>query len=185
MSDNKQPDTMRPIPDGGLKDAMPAWLKRPPAWRNMPTAEERHERTLPEPDTSVIDPHSLLDVSDLPQWLQAIAERGNLPAPEPDPVIVHGVEQLQAAATRHQQIEPPAATEPEVGVESPEPTSEHEASSEASAEVTTTTETPPTQEVATRTPASTPQESRSSWMIPLIAIALVAILAIVVLVIIL
>lgn len=184
MSDNKQPDTMRPIPDGGLKDAMPAWLKRPPAWRNMPTAEERHERTLPEPDTSVIDPHSLLDVSDLPQWLQTIAERGNMPVPEPDPVIVHGVEQVQAA-TRHHHNEPAAAPETGAAVEQLEPTSDIEVAPETSIEVTKTTESTPAQEVATPTQVSTPEESRSPWTIPLIAIGLVVILAVVVLLIIL
>lgn len=77
MSDKSE--QMKPIPDGGLKEAMPSWLKRPPAWRDLPSVEERHERTLPDPDTSTIDPHSLVDVSDLPQWLQAIAARSNEP----------------------------------------------------------------------------------------------------------
>ena len=178
MRDNKQPDTMRPIPDGGLKDSMPAWLKRPPAWRNMPTAEERHERTLPEPDTSVIDPHTLLDVSDLPQWLQAIAERGNLPAPEPDPVIEHGVKQVQAAATHHRASETSVEPEPEFAVEQPETTPEPEAPTET---VTTVAEATSVQEAPTQTPVVNPQESRSPWMIPLIAIAPVVILAIVLL----
>lgn len=97
MSDEQQPDHMRPIPDGGLKDAMPAWLTRPPAWRAMPSAEERHQRTLPEPDTSTIDPHTLLDVGDLPQWLQAIAARGEIRLPEPDASVDHAVEQVMAA----------------------------------------------------------------------------------------
>lgn len=99
MSDEQQPDHMRPIPDGGLKDAMPGWLKRPPAWRSMPTATERHERTLPEPDTSQIDPRTLLDVSDLPQWLQTIAARGAIPLPEPDASVDHAVEQVRAATS--------------------------------------------------------------------------------------
>jgi hypothetical protein len=97
MSDAKQPEQMRPIPDGGLKDAMPSWLKRPPAWRDLPTAEQRHERGLPEPDTSEIDPRSLVDVSDLPKWLQAIAARGDIPVPVPDPSVDHAVEVVQAA----------------------------------------------------------------------------------------
>ena len=83
---SEKSEQMRPIPDGGLKEAMPSWLKRPPAWRDLPSVEERHERTLPEPDTSTIDPHSLVDVTDLPQWLQAIAARGNVPAPAADDV---------------------------------------------------------------------------------------------------
>lgn len=112
MSEDQQPETMRPIPDGGLKDAMPSWLKRPPAWRSMPTAEERHERTLPEPDTSEIDPKTLVDVNDLPQWLQVIAARGEVPFPEPDQAIEHALEQIQAASAR---------TKPEVEKDEPEP----------------------------------------------------------------
>lgn len=105
MSDNHHPETMRPIPDGGLKDAMPSWLKRPPAWRAMPTAEERRERALPEPDTSTIDPATLLSVADLPQWLQAIAARGDVPVPEPDAIVEHAVEQVQAAQSAVQENE--------------------------------------------------------------------------------
>ena len=83
---SEKSEQMRPIPDGGLKEAMPSWLKRPPAWRDLPSVEERHERTLPEPDTSTIDPHSLVDVTDLPQWLQAVAAKGKVPAPAADDV---------------------------------------------------------------------------------------------------
>lgn len=100
MSKDQQPEELRPIPDGGLKDTMPGWLKRPPAWRNMPSAEQRHERTLPEPDTSEIDPRSLVDVSDLPQWLQTIAARGEVPVPEPDQTVGYALQQVQAANQR-------------------------------------------------------------------------------------
>ena len=100
MSDEQQSEEMRPIPDGGLKDAMPSWLKRPPAWRSMPSAEERHERTLPEPDTSEINPKTLVDVSDLPQWLQAIVDRGANSVPEPDEAVGYALEQIQAATVR-------------------------------------------------------------------------------------
>lgn len=100
MSDDQQPEDLRPIPDGGLKDSMPGWLKRPPAWRSMPTAEQRHERTLPEPDTSEIDPKTLVDVNDLPQWLQTIAARGEVPVPEPDETVGHALQQVQAAKER-------------------------------------------------------------------------------------
>ena len=98
MSDTKQPEQMRSIPDGGLKDAMPSWLKRPPAWRDLPTAEQRRERALPEPDTSEIDPRTLVDVNDLPQWLQAIAARGDIPAPVADAAVDHAVEVVEAAS---------------------------------------------------------------------------------------
>lgn len=66
----------------------------------MPTAQERHERTLPEPDTSEIDPTTLVDVNDLPQWLQTIAARGDIPLPEPDESVGHALEQIQAAASK-------------------------------------------------------------------------------------
>lgn len=105
MSDDQQPEDLRPIPDGGLKDSMPGWLKRPPAWRNMPTAEQRHERTLPEPDTSEIDPKSLVEVSDLPQWLQTIASRGDVPAPQPDETVGYALQQIQAVSSRSRDIE--------------------------------------------------------------------------------
>lgn len=106
MSDKQQPEELRPIPDGGLKDTMPGWLKRPPAWRNMPSAEERHERTLPEPDTSEIDPKALVDVSDLPKWLQTIAARGDVPVPEPDQAVGHALVQIQAASARTREVRP-------------------------------------------------------------------------------
>ena len=107
MSDSEPNEPMRPIPDGGLKDAMPAWLKRPPAWRSVPSAAERHERRLPEPDISTIDPASLVDVSDLPQWLQTIAARedAEIPAPVVEHAIAH-VERVQVERTEEVEIEP-------------------------------------------------------------------------------
>jgi hypothetical protein len=90
-----EPDTMRPIPDGGLQQSMPEWLRRPPAWRNLPKREEPAKAEppvtvpareplpaqlpvhLPEPDTSEIDPRSLVDIADLPQWLQDLATRSD------------------------------------------------------------------------------------------------------------
>jgi hypothetical protein len=89
-----EPEEMRPIPDGGLRQSMPEWLRRPPAWRNLPKKDDAEsapvpeasaetvehsaatpEKRLPEADTSEIDPRSLVDISDLPQWLQDIAAR--------------------------------------------------------------------------------------------------------------
>lgn len=84
---------------------MPSWLKRPPAWRSVPSAEERRERALPEPDTSEIDPRTLLEVSDLPEWLQTLAARGDVPVPEPDAAVVHAVKQLQAAAAHSKPLD--------------------------------------------------------------------------------
>lgn len=82
-------EAMRPIPDGGLQQSMPEWLRRPPAWRNLPKREEAvspvstgissglSARELPAPDTSEIDPRSLVDIADLPQWLQEVAARAD------------------------------------------------------------------------------------------------------------
>jgi hypothetical protein len=80
-------DTMRPIPDGGLQQSMPEWLRRPPAWRNLPKREEpvkaespvavQERAPLPDADTSEIDPRSLVDIADLPQWLQDLASRSD------------------------------------------------------------------------------------------------------------
>ncbi len=64
----------RPIPTDGLAEALPDWLQRPPAWRGM-TVREPARRDLPPPDTSVIDPRTMLELEDLPVWLQRIAAR--------------------------------------------------------------------------------------------------------------
>lgn len=99
-----EPDMMRPIPDGGLQQSMPEWLRRPPAWRNLPKkavttdeavagpaqADQEPEQQstqvavqLPEADTSEIDPRSLVDITDLPQWLQDMAARSDALASPP------------------------------------------------------------------------------------------------------
>lgn len=96
-------DVLPSLPDGGLSEKMPDWLRRPPAWRSLPKADAAREpdtpaavvrdpetvaaappRVLPEPDTSVIDPRTLVDVADLPEWLQEIAAREQAS----DPVVV-------------------------------------------------------------------------------------------------
>ncbi|MGC4105440.1 MAG: hypothetical protein QM753_03670 [Thermomicrobiales bacterium] len=110
------PDAGPIIPDGGLTDAMPDWLRRPPAWRGIPVpdlpmppdatgesapdavaddalanaptpdapdatpvpdaeGEMRTPKTLPPPDTSPIDPTSLVELDDLPAWLIGIGKR--------------------------------------------------------------------------------------------------------------
>jgi len=63
----------RAIPDGGLGAAMPEWLQQTPSWKRSP--EPTPVRSIPAPDTSVIDPRHLIDVDDLPQWLQAVSSR--------------------------------------------------------------------------------------------------------------
>lgn len=92
-STTREPDAMRPIPDGGLQQAIPEWLRRPPAWRNLPKREDpavaavetasTPVRELPEPDTGTIDPRTLVDVLDLPQWLQDMAARESAAVPAP------------------------------------------------------------------------------------------------------
>ena len=63
----------RAIPDGGLGSAMPEWLQETPSWKRSP--EPPPVRSIPAPDTSVIDPRTLIDIDDLPQWLQAVSSR--------------------------------------------------------------------------------------------------------------
>lgn len=89
MPDSQRPGAGPRIPDGGLQNAMPDWLRRPPAWRNVPKQEssavqEAVAQAAPEPaeDQSPIDPTTLVDISDLPQWLQDIAAR---PTPVREP----------------------------------------------------------------------------------------------------
>lgn len=77
MSDREDKSNLPPIPDGGLTEAMPDWLRRPPAWRTLPDREVTPpvpEATgdLPEPDESVIDPRTFLGDDDLPEWLRTL-----------------------------------------------------------------------------------------------------------------
>jgi hypothetical protein len=95
---------LRPLPDGGLGENMPDWLRRPPAWRELPTAEpvqdvpimdvhgaERGravvERDLAPEDTSVIEPGKLIDFEDLPAWLREVGRK-----PSADGFHAHGGE---------------------------------------------------------------------------------------------
>ena len=66
------------IPDGGLGDALPEWLRTTPSWTKAPDAP----RAIPEPDTSVIDPASLVTIDDLPAWLRAVAARSASKRPQ-------------------------------------------------------------------------------------------------------
>ncbi len=63
----------RPIPDGGLGSAMPDWMRQTPSWKRQ--AEPAAVRMIPEAETSIIDPRQLIDIDDLPEWLQAVASR--------------------------------------------------------------------------------------------------------------
>jgi len=75
MSDERDEERLPPIPDGGLSESMPEWLRRPPAWRTLKDADvsqtvpSRTDR-LPDEDTSVIDPRTFLTEDDLPAWLR-------------------------------------------------------------------------------------------------------------------
>lgn len=105
-------DEMRPLPDGGLQSTMPEWLRRPPAWRDLPRAETAGEvATVPEPDTSVIDPRTLVDVADLPPWLQGIGKRGTDPGESPGTVRVVGTREEEIM--RPQRHEDPEITQPD------------------------------------------------------------------------
>ncbi|MDQ4044945.1 MAG: hypothetical protein M3173_05800 [Chloroflexota bacterium] len=71
----REEEQLPPIPDGGLAESMPEWLRRPPAWRTLPDAEVEHGKPaeadeLPEADTSPIDPRTFLTDDDLPDWLR-------------------------------------------------------------------------------------------------------------------
>ena len=91
------------MPDGGLTEGLPDWLRRPPAWRNLPRREAGTdpeitdgEPALPDPDTSVIDPRTLVDVADLPEWLQQIAARGEKPALDSPETIDQSMQESKA-----------------------------------------------------------------------------------------
>lgn len=71
-SDEGAPDALPPIPDGGLSAGMPEWIRRAPAWRGLPDAGTP-PRAVPQPDTTPIDPRTMLTVDDLPLWLQRLA----------------------------------------------------------------------------------------------------------------
>ena len=77
MADRDDQSHLPPIPDGGLAESMPDWLRRPPAWRTLPEREvaipePEAAAELPAPDASVIDPRTFLSDDDLPAWLRAL-----------------------------------------------------------------------------------------------------------------
>lgn len=84
-------DRLPPIPDGGLSESMPEWLRRPPAWRTLPDAdvvqrEPERSGELPEADSSVIDPREFLVDDDLPEWLRRFGQSARgVGAPEGRP----------------------------------------------------------------------------------------------------
>lgn len=132
-ADQGEPDALPPIPDGGLGSGMPEWLRRPPAWRVAGTSAipaAPPPRDIPPPDTSPIDPRTILTVDDLPAWLQGIAHAASVggradqedptveqdsgaPAtvPEPAPVLPGGGRET-AAAPSPERPAPTAVREP-------------------------------------------------------------------------
>ncbi|MGI8405650.1 MAG: hypothetical protein ACR2OE_12965 [Thermomicrobiales bacterium] len=104
--DESDPD-LRPLPDGGLGENMPDWLRRPPAWRDLPVtlvAESRviaplvpaekdatvAKRELPPQDTSIIDPKTLIEFDDLPAWLRELGASRSAASSLPESVDPRG-----------------------------------------------------------------------------------------------
>lgn len=90
-----------PIPDGGLSTSMPDWLRRPPAWRNLPDhgvepPPVAGSVALPEPDASVIDPREFIHDDDLPGWLRSM--RRPAPLAEVDPPVATEPDNLQTVS---------------------------------------------------------------------------------------
>ena len=116
---------MRPLPDGGLGENMPDWLRRPPAWRvlpatQMPAFEPDPETTtppreLPPEDTSVIEPTSLIEFDDLPRWLRELGTqrltREDEMAETVDASVTDG-EDLESSAPLAPESAPSAVPEP-------------------------------------------------------------------------
>jgi hypothetical protein len=111
-------EEMRPLPDGGLQSEMPDWLRRPPAWRNLERDASGEERQLPEPDTSVIDPRTLVDIGDLPQWLQEVAARHGERSRPTQHVVTGHIEEDGVMQTNDQNnSDTPNATDRQVAFE--------------------------------------------------------------------
>lgn len=111
-------EEMRPLPDGGLQSGMPDWLRRPPAWRNLGREASGEERVLPEPDTSVIDPRTLVDIGDLPQWLQEVVARHGERSPSTQHVVTGQTKEDGAMQTNDQNSsDTPNATDRQVAFE--------------------------------------------------------------------
>jgi hypothetical protein len=111
-------EEMRPLPNGGLEGGMPEWLRRPPAWRNLSREGPWEGPSLPEPDTSVIDPRTLVDVADLPHWLQEIAARHRETTDITEPVMTEQINGDGAMQTNDQNnSDTPNTTERQVPFE--------------------------------------------------------------------
>ncbi len=77
-----EPDS-RTIPDGGLADAMPDWVRATPGWKQP--ADRATSMLLPPPDTSPIDPRTMLAADDLPVWLRDLRDATAIEPPDEEP----------------------------------------------------------------------------------------------------
>ena len=114
MPENHDDAKMPPIPDGGLSDSMPDWLRRPPAWRTLKDTDDVQTEPvrsaeLPEPDTSVIDPRTFLTDDDLPLWLRNMgrARRAAPDQPGDDEAIADDADDTVSNSAR-EPASPPA-----------------------------------------------------------------------------
>ena len=179
MADRDDQSNLPPIPDGGLAESMPDWLRRPPAWRTLPDRdvtlpEPTETAALPEPDDSVIDPRTSLGDDDLPAWLRNLGpgrrRDADYPAqdePEPDrsasgsliqaPADVTAGSTPEASRTRFTPMSPPTP----VGHAAPPPS---------------------TQETALRPQAQPVNASawQGAWVVALLATLLVAAIAVII-----
>lgn len=134
------------IPDGGLAEAMPDWLRRPPAWRGMPVPDvpppdpvavpaptveveaampeaattAARPRELPPPDTAPIDPSSLIDLDDLPEWLVSLGRRAR-PSLSPDAERARAMADAEAPPTQTPADEPDIPLPPSLRSDEPSP----------------------------------------------------------------
>jgi hypothetical protein len=118
MADRDDQSNLPPIPDGGLAESMPDWLRRPPAWRTLPDREvaipePEDAAELPEPDESVIDPRTFLSDDDLPAWLRNLGRGRRVEPPGQDePAAVASVEPRSAPSSEMEAFDRPAESAP-------------------------------------------------------------------------
>lgn len=70
-------EPLPPIPDGGLSEVMPGWLRQPPSTATSAATAE-HPADTPVAD---LDPAGFLTEDDLPDWLRQLSATAGPPAP--------------------------------------------------------------------------------------------------------
>jgi hypothetical protein len=72
-----EPPPLPPLPDGGLRASMPAWLREPPPAASTPPPHQAatHSPETEPPLGSHADPRTFLSDDDFPQWLRDLAAR--------------------------------------------------------------------------------------------------------------